>query len=375
MPIKNSRIETRIGRLYLREIEVTNLLVTAAIDRQSIKVSPLQLAVNGGPINGSADLQLGVPGSRYDIRFNVDRVPIRPALQSFSPTIGQTARGEIVADLRVAGTGQTGRSLRQSLNGTFSFYLTNAMIKLTPDSQPVQSSAQSGLLSSFKGAGQEFMSSGLSSIAGVLGIPDLTRSPITHIATVVEMGGGAINLRNADVRSSMFMVHAAGSIPIQDVLTNSPLKIPVDVWLSKSAASRLTLGGGNEPFSKLPTFVEMRGTLGAPETFIDKTVTAQIVGSAALGLLKGTGGDLGKAAESMLKGGAGDIGGALGGLFGGGKKPPAGGNQQPQKGLGGALGGLFGGQPKKQTPQQPGTTKTNTPGKNPFELFNLIPKK
>ena len=344
LPVKNSRIDVRIAKLHLREIEVSDVAVTTAIDRQTIAVSPLRMAVNGGPVDGSVNLNLGLPGHQYDVRLTADRVPIRPALKSFSPAVGATSRGEVVANVLVKGAGRTGRSLQQHLNGHVGFYLTNAMLTIIPESKPQP--AATGLGASLKAVGTEFASSGLSMIASVLRIPDLTSSPVTHLSTRVEMGQGAILLKHADVRSDKFMVRAEGVIPIAEVLTNSPLSIPVDMWLSKSAASRLTLAGGDEPFTKLPRFVEMQGTLGAPETKINKVAVASVLLGGTGGLLKGVGGDVGKTVGGILQQGGGEAGNLI-------------------QGLGGLLGG------KKQSTTNAPPAKTNAPSTDVKKLFRL----
>jgi hypothetical protein len=345
LPVKNSKIDVRIAKLHLREIEIADLAITTGVDRQIIGINPLKMSINGGPVNGSVNLNLGLPGFQYDIRLVVDHVPIRPAIQSFSPTVGAASRGDLVANIFVKGAGQTGRNLKEHLTGNIGFYLTNAMLTIMPE-QSATASPGTGIGAAFKSVGKEFASGGLKSIATVLGIPDLTSSPLTHVATQVEMGRGAILLKYADVKSDMFMVHAEGTIPIADVLTNSPLSVPVDMWLSKKAASRLTLGGGSEPFTQLPRFVEMRGTLGAPETYVNKAALGTVLLGGAAGLLKGVGGDVGKTAESILKQGGGEVGTVL-------------------KGIGGLFGG---GAPKNDA------AKTNAPpSKNPFQLFKLNP--
>jgi hypothetical protein len=344
LPIKDSRIDVQIAKLILREIEVSDIAISTVVDRQTVAINPLRMAVNGGPVNGQVGLNLGVPGYQYDVQLKADQVPIRPALLSFSPTFGGTSRGEVVADVKVKGTGQTGRNLQQFLNGHVGFYLTNAMLTIIPDQTPQP--AGSGIGGAFRSIGREFASGGLKAIATLLRIPDLTSSPVTHLATQVDMGQGTIVLRNADVKSAMFMVHAAGNIPIAEVLTNSPLSIPVDMWLSQKAAASLTLTGGNEPYTKLPRFVEMQGTLGAPQTKINQLALSGVIAGSALGIGKKLGLDLGKTAEGILKQGGGEAGGLL-------------------KGIGGLLGG--------------GATKTNStttnapPSKNPFQLFKLNP--
>lgn len=345
LPLRNSRFDVRVGRIYLREIEVSNLVATASVDRQSIAVAPAQMYVSGAPVQMQLNLLTGVPGFKYNLQFRADRVPIRPALMSFQPAVGRTARGELVADLKIDGGGVTGRSLKRTLNGHVDIYLTNAMIKLTPDRPVAPPSAGVTGMSMLRGVGQEFMSTGLKGIGAVLGIPDLTQSPITHVATSLRMGQGNVILRSADVRSATFVAQATGVIPIQDVLTNSPLAIPVDMWLSRAAASALQLDPGTGAYAQLPRFVEMRGTIGAPETFIDKTAIATLL----LGRFGGLAGGAGKAVGNMLNQGKKEAGGLLGGL-----------------------GGLLGGN-KQQAPNQ--NTQTNKPSKNPFQLFNIpLPK-
>ena len=346
LPFQTSKIETRIGQLYVREIEVTNAQIVTLLDRQSVNISPLTMAVNGGKVDGDVSLNTAVPGMRYDVNLDIDHVPVRPALISFSPAIGQTARGEIVSAVHIAGAGQTGRNLKQTLKGSAALYLTNAMIKLTPDPQP----GAQPQTATFKAKAVQVLVTSLKGIAAILGIPDLTQSAITDVAAVVQMGDGLIKLQQANVKSSKFIVNAAGTIPIHDVITNSPLDIPVDVWLERTVASRLTLGSGTEPFAKLPQFVTIKGTVGAPAEEFDKAALAHLTLGAAAGIAKGLGLDIGDKAQNMLKGAASDGGGLL-------------------KGLGGLLGGQ-----RQQAP--PANTKTNAApkGKNPFELFNLIPK-
>jgi len=348
LPFEKSKVEARIGKLYLREIEVGNAQIVALLDRQSLTVSPLKMAVNGGAVNGDVTVHTGVPGTRYDLNLIVDHVPIRPALMSFSPTIGQTARGEIVSAVRVVGAGRTGRNLKQTLNGQVGFYITNAMIKLTPDAPPGGQPEEV----TFKAKAVQVLSASLKGIAALLRIPDLTQSAITDVATEIEMGGGLIKLRRANVKSSKFIVNAAGAIPIADVLTNSPVDIPVEVWLERTVASRLTLGSGNEPFAKLPQFLTIKGTMGAPAPVYDKAALAQLTIGAVGGIAKGLGLDIGDKAQNMIKGAANDGGNLIKGL-----------------------GGLLGGQKKQTAP--PANTTTNAPpkSKNPFELFKLIPKK
>lgn len=322
LPLKNSRIETRIGKIYLREIEITNTVIVAAVDRQSVVVSPLQMAVNGGKIDGSVDLNTSVPGYRYDLRLKVDEVPIQPAVRSFSPTLGSTTRGALVAAVRVTGAGQTGATLQRTLNGGISCYLTNAVIQIPMNNQPSarQRSSPKSLLGAAAGMltsiGGSFASGTVNFLINKLKIQHLTSSPITHISSVINLGNGQIVVDRVDIRSEKIEVLVNGAIPIAPVLNESPLDLPVTLWLDREGAKHLTLplqDVGNEKLAKMPELVRVVGTLGAPDKKLNETNLGLLTVAGVVGIGKSLGGDAGK----VLKQG----GGLLQGLLGGGKKP------------------------------------------------------
>jgi hypothetical protein len=202
------------------------------------------------------------------------------------------------------------------------------------------------------------LSGSFKSIAGGLGIPDLSQTPITHVDARVEMGDGMIRLKNADIISSAFKVGAAGDISIQPVLGESPVAIPVDIWLATKTSSKIKFTSINGDFGQLPRFVEIGGTVDVIEVKVDKAAMA----GALFGGVGGTVGGLTKEAGNFLQGiggKGGGIGNALGGFLGGNKSggtaatnAPA----NPKPDLGKALGGFLGGFGRK-----PANTSTNAP--------------
>jgi hypothetical protein len=73
-----------------------------------------------------------------------------------------------------------------------------------------------------------------------------------------------------------------------DVLTNSPLDMPVALWLTQSLAQKITLSGGGssgEPgYSKLPTFLTVVGTIGKPDYKENKLVLGGMVLKSGVGV-------------------------------------------------------------------------------------------
>jgi len=145
-----------------------------------------------------------------------------------------------------------------------------------------------------------------------MGVPDLLRSPLDHVQASIQAKDGKLDIPGFVAQSPLFRADSTGSIPIADVLNDSPLNQPVEISLPREFAAKLGLANvpTNEPYAKLPTFVEITGTLGQRRAKTDKT---KLGGMAAVGIgtaiLKNVDGETGQKIGSALN--------ALGGLLGG----------------------------------------------------------
>ncbi len=362
LPIKDTSIEVDIAKFYLRKIEATSIKATAKVDRHLVKADPVSLNLNGAPVTAYLDVDLSQPGFVYDVRFSANQVPVSPLIGSFSPAVGNRTKGDLVANVNVKGRGTTGVNLQKHLNGNVGFYLTNAAVYVkdqTVQPKPVQF----GLLSGLAGFGKAVAASGIAGIMSQLGVPDLSQTPITHIDTRVEMGTGKIQLKSADILSSAFKVKAAGDITIQPNLNDSPIAIPVDVWLNKNMMTRFKYTAVNGDFGRLPHFVDIGGTVGEYKVDTDYKVLLGATTGIAGELAGGVAGDVTKAAGNLIQG-LGGKGKGLGGILGG--------NRTNKNNVGGLLGNLLGGQNKSGgqalTNAQP--AKKQAPIGNVFNIFD-----
>ncbi len=288
LPVKNFTIDANIGKLYLREVEITNLATLVKLDGGRVLLNPMRLALNGAPINATANLDLGVPGYSYDLSFKADRVPLAPLVNSFEPERKGEIGGTLNADAQIKGAGLTGTSLQKNLGGNFTIGMTNLNLSVLNLRSPVLKSVvnviaaipemlrnpESSLTSLFsnvtgrKGAGSH---GGLAD--------ELQQSPIDVIAASGAVGQGRIDLKQAVVRSPAFEADAQGNIQLAAVLTNSPIKIPVRVSLSRSIVERLRVVSSevatNVSYVKLPDFLTLGGTVGEPKEQINKLALAR----------------------------------------------------------------------------------------------------
>ena len=85
--------ETTLGQVFLREMILQNCQITAKVDGGKIALDPCRLALNGAPASATVDLNLGVKGYTYALSLQMDKVPLEPIANSFSPG----NRGHIVA--------------------------------------------------------------------------------------------------------------------------------------------------------------------------------------------------------------------------------------------------------------------------------------
>jgi hypothetical protein len=343
LPLHNFTAEVAIGRFYLREVDIATLQTTTKIDSGHVVVNPFKLTLNGAPVNATADLDLGMPGWKYDVSLNAQAIPLTPLVNSFQPERKGQVGGTVTAQGRVSGAGITGASLQKNLTGQWDVNSTNLNLNVANIKSPMLKTLvnvvagipellrnPTGTVSSLIG--------GLTGKAGTSGglADDLQRSPIDTIVLGGKVGMGRVDLQQAVVQSLAFKADASGgTITLAPVLTNSAIQIPVAISLSQPIAQRISLvstnASTNAAYAKLPDFLTMIGTVGAPKTKIDYLALAGTAGKSVTGAVQGL---------------TGNVGGALGNILG--TKPAATTNQPAatQSPVNSLINGLFG--PKKK---------------------------
>lgn len=313
LPFKDFKAELDIKKLFLREIAAENWLTTLLLNGSQVKIDPAQLSLNGAPVSARVDLDLSVPGYRYDIAAKADKVPLAPLANSFAPDYKNRAAGDLFANIGIKGAGTTDKSLQQNLTGNISLNFTNANIQLIEKGKfyPV-----------------------ISAIALVLRVPELLQSPLNAVYSDITIGQGTIDLQKAAAHSPAFIASLSGPIKMADVLTNSPLSHPVEIQLAKGLAKHFSITDRDQTnaFVAMPSFVTLKGTLGEPKADIKELVITGL-------LLKSAGAlpvDLGEKGNNILKG----------------------------------VGNILTGQSKdKGNTNAPSSTTTNKTTINPFDLF------
>jgi hypothetical protein len=294
-PLRDFTLAVDIGRIYLHEITISNLLMTTKIDDGHVVVKPFQLTLNGAPINSTVDADLGVPGYKYNVGFDAQKIPLAPIVATFQPDRAGQIGGDMSANAQINGAGITGPNLKENLNGQYGLEMTNLnlsvvnvrnkylriIINVMGTLPQLLKSPESAITSLFSSAGGQ---------GGLMG--ELEKSPIESVTVQGEAGSGKIALKQAVVQSSAFEVSAAGDVMLNSVLTNSTLKIPVTVLLSQDLAKQLNVASTNTAaaYAALPPFLTMTGTIGTPKADIDKIALATTTAKALTGdLFKSSG--------------------------------------------------------------------------------------
>lgn len=378
LPLRNFTAEATIRRLYLHEMEIADWQTTVKIDGGHVVMNPFKLALNGAPVSTTLDMDLGVPGWKYDWSLSAQAIPLAPLVNSFQPDRKGILSGTLTAQAKLAGAGITGASLQKNLTGQFDMVSTNlnlsidsiqgktastrllktlvSTIAVIPDLAKNPASTAVSLLSGLTGLG----SSSTNSSGGLT--TDLKKSPINSIVLHGTAASGLVSLPQALVQSPAFEAQAHdGTITLAEVLTNSPLQIPISVSLERSVAQRINMAGNaptNATYAKLPDFLTIKGTLGNSKSDIDKAALFSAVmqgvggkGGQAGSMLQGLGSFLSKDTNAPVNSSTNQPGGKVGGLLQGilgnsapaATNAPATTNQSPVNNL---LNGLFG--PKKK---------------------------
>jgi uncharacterized protein involved in outer membrane biogenesis len=312
-PLKNFVVAADIGRLYLREVDISKWQTTVTVDGGRVTVKPFQLTLNGAPVNAALDLNLGVPGYKYDLTFGADRVPVAPLMNTFVPERKGQAGGTFTAQAKFNGAGVTGAGLQRNLTGQFAGGVTNLNLAV----ENVQNSALRMIINVVATLPQ-LLSNPASTLVSWVdlftghggGLMDtLRQSPIQIINLQGKAGGGRIDLTSATVQSAAFRADGQGNIVLAQVLTNSTIHIPITVLVNRPIATQLNLASGTgsagAAYVPLPQFLAMKGTLGNPKTDIKRTalvgLTVQSLGGGLLRTSTNSAGQVGNLLNNLLK--------------------------------------------------------------------------
>jgi hypothetical protein len=276
--------DAKLDRVYLHEIAITNWQATAKVDGGRITIDPCRLALNGAPVNATVDLNLGVKGYVYALSLLMDGVPLEPIANTFSPANRGQYQGLILANAQIKGAGVTGKSLQKNLTGQASFTFTNANIQLMgPKTKKV-----------------------IVPIATLLRVNEITQSPVNWLDAQTEIGGGNIKVSRFTLQSAAFEARTQGVIPIAEVLTNSPLNLPVDFALRRSLAEKSSLLAPNTPtnaaYAPLPNFVTLKGTLGEPKSELHELALGSMLLQSGTGLAEKYGVKVDPKTSNLLRG-------------------------------------------------------------------------
>jgi hypothetical protein len=304
LPVADMSMNAKIGRLYVRETAISNLVTTVKIHGNQVDIKPFQLAFNGAPVDASVALNLGVPGYVYDMSLKADNMPIEPLANSFMKGQPGQYKGDVTAKFQIKGAGVTGPNLQKNLSGATSLLVTNANITLK----------STGMMNTI-----------LKSVLIVLRMPDLLDSPVTGIESQTQIGAGKVDIQKFALTSTALQVQSTGTVTLASVLTNSTLDLPVTLLLSSNIARKSNLYPADAPtnatFVALPPFVKIGGTVGKYDAQIDKLAVAGILAKNISGLPSALAGTVGNTLGSVtnLVGGlksTNAVQNIIGGLFG-----------------------------------------------------------
>jgi len=257
LPFQNFNFAINVGQLYVRDLAIHNWQTAIKLDNSKVQVAPLQLLINGGLCKGAIVLNLGVPGYQYDIALNADKIPIGPAVDTFSPEQKGKIKGDLILVSQIKGAGVTGRSLQSNLAGDVLFSFTNANFQLT----------------------SPWVKTLFYPIGLAVGAPDLVNAPVSWVGATAKIGDGKINFTQFNLVSDTFTADTQGPIKIAELIPDSPIeKWPMHLSLKRSLAQRVGKIPRNTPpdaaYVKMPDFVNVVGTVGSPKPEINKLALA-----------------------------------------------------------------------------------------------------
>jgi len=352
LPFRQLAADLNIPRVYLHEIDLSDIRGNAAVQDNVVTLEGLALRINEAAVQAKAKVDLRRPGYDYALSLSAEPIPIAPILNSFFPAMRQLARGSVLASADIRGAGVTGLSLMKSLAGHVEFRATNAEVRL-PD-EPIKLPA---LLTRYLPILPATIHP--AAILTFIGKSAAVAEPFRVLEARANMGNGVIQIANARFLSAAMGLQAGGDIRIADNLDQSVLNLPISLAFASSGS----------PLPSLRTVGTVVGSLEKPSFKPDllglTAVGASLnlpgvgnLGTKATDALKAAGSNLNQATGNALN----KAGAAVEAVVG--KDPNA---------PGGALGGLIRGvlQPGANPANPAAKPDTNAPPKP--GILDLLP--
>ncbi|MCU0787227.1 MAG: AsmA family protein [Verrucomicrobia bacterium] len=324
VPLRDFVVDLAVRALQWREVSVSDWSASLRFDGGRVKLSPCRLMLNGAPVTATADLNLGVPGWEYQFAGSMDAVPVAPLVNSFLPERQGQFSGTANFQAKIQGAGSTGPMLQQNLDGQFDLGATNLNFALeSARSKLVRTLAE--VLSTLPDLARNPGGAAVGRVVGaVLGAPraadsgewagQLQGSPVDVIRFRGAIDKGELRIIDALAQSRAYQIHASGGVTLAPAWTNSQLRLPVEISLSRELAAKTGLLPANTPihapYARLPDFLTLEGSVGNPRPKINYLALGALATQSGASLTGSTGNkDLDKASRIL---------GTMGSLLGGG---------------------------------------------------------
>lgn len=306
LPFSNFTFQADAGAIFLREMVISNFQSSLKLDGGRVRVEPMKLNLNGGPVNGGMDLDLAQPGFRYSFNFGGSQIPLAPLVNTFQPERRGQMGGTLNGQMQLAGAGTTSSNLYRNLKGNLDFGTTNLNLAIPSLRSPLMKTivnviavvpeiarnpnAALGVLGGALGGRQSGATGGL--------VDEIMQSPVDVIRGKVAIGNSRVEIQDSLIQSPAFQATARGSVMLNPIVTNSVLNVPLSVSLKRSLATNLNMVPAGTPtnavYVKIPDYVTIKGTVGEPKPDINKLALVgtalQQIGTSIPGVDEKTGG-------------------------------------------------------------------------------------
>jgi hypothetical protein len=318
LPMQNFTVTANLARIYLHEVAITNFQTTVKLDTNRVTIKPLQFSLNGAPVSAAGDVDLSVPGYKYNVALDATQVPFAPLVNSFAPERKGQLGGILTAHAQVGGAGVINADWEKNLTGQFDIGATNVSLSIDnlSEKNPWEKIIKGvvnvvALIPELIRSPESAIASLFNQLTGQRGglMDELQKAPIEAMVVRGQAGAGRVNVQQASVQSAAFSADAPGGFIWAPVLTNSTINFPITISVSQSIAKQLNLAAANSgagsTYVALPQFLTMTGTLGNPQKQIKKSalvgLTIKSIGNSLLNRTSNTNTPVGELLNQLLQ--------------------------------------------------------------------------
>jgi hypothetical protein len=274
LPLQSVTLDLDIEKIHFKELILSKLRMQADAGPHRLSLEPLSFTLNNSTFSAKAQADWQDPQIKMQLTGSLSPLDLQPVFDSFVPEKQGAVTGILQGKTEFQVTGDSPQALMDSFQGQVQLSYSQGKLRLL-NTDPEQHTA---LLHTRK-----LVQDVVSGMAEALQLSpaQLMEPEIESVSFETALVDKRLMIRKAEILNPEFMMAAQGEIHLAGEPGNAKImQLPLVLGVSTNLAKRVKIYRPERvkgDYVVLPAFLEVKGSLGAPEIKIKKGVVTGLI--------------------------------------------------------------------------------------------------